>query len=350
MNTHAAPTSNGFGTPSWWDVPGVVLDFLGMAVSAVSRRIFRGPMRESWNWKYEILVRLTRVSYNVLAKKGPYRYNRVFEKLQPKIDSGGATIKVSETFGAPGHWFIPEKDNGSVILYLHGGGYVYGSAKTHGKMIGQIACASSSKALALNYRLAPQHPQPAAIEDACTAFRSLVKSGISPKQIIVAGDSAGGGLVVSAFVALRDAGDVLPAAGVCISPWVDLTCSDESFASNSQYDPVTREACLVAASAYLNGSSSRTPEVSPLFADLKGLPPLLIHAGGLEVLRDQACEFAKRAKSAGNEVEIQVYEDMVHVWHLYSGFTPEADKAIGEIGDFIKSKTGHTEERDKRVQ
>jgi monoterpene epsilon-lactone hydrolase len=113
---------------------------------------------------------------------------------------------------------------------------------------------------------------------------------------------------------------------------------------------VTREACLVAASAYLNGSSSRTPEVSPLFADLKGLPPLLIHAGGLEVLRDQACEFAKRAKSAGNEVEIQVYEDMVHVWHLYSGFTPEADKAIGEIGDFIKSKTGHTEERDKRVQ
>ena len=346
MNTYNAATSNGFGKPSWWDVPGVMLEFLGRAFSAVSRRIFHGPMRESWNWKYEVLVRLTRVSYDVLAKKGPYRYNRVFEKLQPKIDGGGATIQVSETFGAPGHWFIPENNNGSVILYLHGGGYVYGSAKTHGKMIGQIACAASSKALALDYRLAPQHPQPAAIEDVCAAFRNLVKTGTSPRQIVVAGDSAGGGLVVSALVALRDAGDMLPAAGVCISPWVNLTCSDESFASNSQYDPVTREACLVAASAYLNGSNPRTPEVSPLFADLKGLPPLLIHAGGLEVLRDQISEFAKRAKSAGNEVEIQVYEDMVHVWHLYSGFTPEADKAIGEIADFIKSKTGHVEETE----
>jgi len=344
MNTYETTTSDGFGKPSWWDIPGVILDFLGRAFSAVSRRILHGPMRESWNWRYEVLVRLTRVSYDVLAKKGPYRYNRVFEKLQPKIDSAGATIRVSETPGAPGHWFIPENNNGSVILYLHGGGYVYGSAKTHGKMIGQIAGAASSKVLALDYRLAPQHPQPAAIEDACAAFRNLVKTGISPKQIVVAGDSAGGGLVVSAFVALRNAGDILPAAGVCISPWVDLTCSDESFASNSQYDPVTRAACLVAASAYLNGSNPRKPEVSPLFADLKGLPPLLIHAGGLEVLRDQISEFAKRAKSAGNEVKIQVYEDMVHVWHLYSGFTPEADKAIGEIADFVKSKTGHAEE------
>ncbi len=349
MNTHEAPISNAFGKPSSWDIPGVILDFLGRAFSAVSRRMFRGPMRESWNWKYEVLVRLTRVSYDVLAKKGPNRYNRVFEKLQPKIDGGGATIQVSETFGAPGHWFIPENNNGSVILYLHGGGYVYGSAKTHGKLIGQIACAASSKALALDYRLAPQHPQPAAIEDVCAAFRNLVRTGISPRQIVVAGDSAGGGLVVSALVALRDAGDRPPAAGVCISPWVDLACSDESFASNSQYDPVTREACLVAASAYLNGSNPRTPEVSPLFADLKGLPPLLIHAGGLEVLRDQISQFATRAKSAGNEVEIHVYEDMVHVWHLYSGFTPEADKAIVEIADFIKSKTGHAEETGKQL-
>jgi monoterpene epsilon-lactone hydrolase len=324
----------------FWDVLGLIFDFIAKAFKAVFSRIFRGPLRESWNWKLELMIRLTRVSYDFLAKKGPERYSSAFERIQPKIDGNGATIEISEEKDAPGHWFIPDNPNSSVILYFHGGGYVYGSAKTHGRMIGAIACTASARALALDYRLAPKHPYPAAIEDACRAYQYLLKSGVSPKRIVLAGDSAGGGLVVSTLLALKDARDTLPAAGVCISPWVDLECSDDSFESNSRYDPVTREACLVAASAYLNGSDPRTPEVSPLFADLKGLSPLLIHAGELEVLHDQIYKFAERAKSTGLDVTFRVYNDMVHVWHMYSGFTSEAEKAIGEIAAFIKIRTG----------
>jgi epsilon-lactone hydrolase len=324
----------------FWDILGVIFDFIVKAFKIVVSRIFRGPLRESWSWKLELMIRLTRVSYDVLATKGPERYNNVFESIQPKIESNGATIEISRENDAPGHWFIPDNTNESVILYFHGGGYVYGSAKTHGRMIGAIAKSSSAKTLALDYRLAPKHPQPAAIEDACKAYRYLLKSGVSPKRIILAGDSAGGGLVISTLLNLRDDGDTLPAGGVCVSPWVDLQCSDDSFQRNRRYDPVTREACLVAASAYLNGADPRTPEVSPLFADLKGLSPLLIHAGELEVLHDQIQKFAQRAKSAGVDVTFRAYHDMVHVWHMYSGFTPEAEKAIREIADFVKIRTG----------
>lgn len=302
-------------------------------------RIFRGSKRKSWSWKFEVIIGLQSKTYPLLAKIGPQRYQRVLTKILTKIDGGEATVTFSEEKEACGYWFIPNNDNGSVIIYFHGGGYVYGSAQTHGKMIGTIACAASARVFALDYRLAPEHPQPAAIEDACIAFRHLVKSGISPNRIVFAGDSSGGGMVVSALLALRNSGEQLPAAGVCISPWVNLECSDKSFDLNSPYDPVTREACLVAASAYLNGTNPRTPEVSPLFADLKGLPPLLIHAGEVEVLHDQILEFAEKAKSSGLEVTLSIYDDMVHVWHMLIGFTPQAEKAINEIAEFITNQT-----------
>lgn len=321
------------------DSLGFIFGMIGGGLKAGVRRIYRGPLRKAWSWKLEVIIGLSGGTYALLAKIGPERYQRVLERVLPKLNGGGATVKISEAKEAPGHWFIPESDNGSVILYFHGGGYVYGSVKTHGQLMGGIACATSARVFAPDYRLAPEHPQPAAIEDACASYRYLVQSGISPKQIVLVGDSSGGGLVVSTLLALRDAGDDLPAAGVCISPWVDLECSDKSFESNSPYDPVTQEACLVAAAAYLNGSNPRAPEVSPLFANLSGLSPLLIQAGEVEVLHDQIVEFAKRAKSAGLDVVLSVYSDMVHVWHMYTGFTLQADKAINEIAEFIKRKT-----------
>lgn len=321
------------------DVLRFISGSLGGGLKAGFRRIIRGPQRKAWNWKFETIIGLQRGTYALLAKIGPERYHRVLEKLLTKVDGGDARVMISDAPDAPGHWFIPKHDNGSVVLYLHGGGYVYGSAQTHGPLIGAIACATSARVLALDYRLAPEHPQPAAIEDACAAFRFLIASGISPRRIVLVGDSSGGGLVVSALLALRKAGDVLPAAGVCISPWVNLECSDKSFDSNSSYDPVTREACLVAAAAYLNGLDPRTPEVSPLFADLKGLPPLLLHAGAVEVLHDQVCAFAERAKVDGVDVTLSVYDDMVHVWHMLMDFTPQAQKAIDEIASYIKRKT-----------
>lgn len=323
----------------YWDAFGFIVDVTIRTFKVLLHRVFLGPMRKTWSLKLELIIRVSRASYDLLAKKGPERYNKAFDKILPKIDGRGAEIKTSDQGDAPGHWFIPPNENGSIILYFHGGGYVYGSVKTHGRLIGELACATSSRILALDYRLAPKHPQPAAIEDACKAYRYLLKSCISPKRIVFAGDSAGGGLVVSSLIALRDAEDVLPAAGVCISPWVDLTCSDDSFHSNSRYDPVTKEACLVAASAYLNGADPRIPEASPMFANLGGLPPLLIHAGELEVLHDQIYKFSELVKTAGVDTTLHVYKDMVHVWHMFSGFTPEAENAILEISKFVKTHT-----------
>src|SRR5688572_3924858 len=128
---------------SFWDVLGLIFDFIAKAFKTVFSRIFRGPLRESWSWKLELMIRLTRVSYDFLAKKGPERYVSALEKIQPKIGASGAMIEISEEKDAPGHWFIPDNTNDSIILYFHGGGYVYGSAKTHGRMIGAIACTTS---------------------------------------------------------------------------------------------------------------------------------------------------------------------------------------------------------------
>ena len=305
---------------------------------AVVRRVFRGPSRPTWSWALEFIVGVQRATYAALTNLGVERYHRVVEAIIPPSGAGGAELKASSAVDLPGHWLLPEHDEGAVILYLHGGGYVYGSIATHGEMIGAIARASSARTFALDYRLAPQHPQPAALDDACAAFRELVKSGISPERIVLAGDSAGGGLVLATLIALRDSGDPLPAAGVAISPWVDLECSGQSFETNAAYDGVSREACLTAARAYLAGSDPRAAHVSPLFGELAGLPPLLLHAGQAEVLVDQVRDFAERAKAAGVEVRLEVYDDMMHVWHMLLAFTPLAQAGIDDIARFVDSK------------
>lgn len=322
----------------FFDMLRFIAGSLGRGTKALFRRIFLGPKRPSWGIKMEGIIGLQGGTYNLLSKIGPLRYHRAVEALIPRVVSGDATVEISEADGLPGHWFVPEQPSDAVILYFHGGGYVYGSVKTHGEMIGAIACSASAKTFALDYRLAPTHPQPAAIEDACQAFHRLIEMGVPPERIVFAGDSAGGGLVIAAMLALREEGSPLPAAGVAISPWVDLTCSDDSFDRNARYDSVTREACLVAASAYLNGLPADSPIVSPLFASLDGLPPLLVHSGEVEVLHDQICSFAERATSANVDVTLSVYPDMVHVWHMLVGFTPHAQAAIDEIGTFVKTQ------------
>lgn len=321
------------------DIIKFILAMLLGFIKTVSSIIFKGIKRKSWNWKLQLVIGISREPYNFLAKFGPERYQNVLERILPEVKITGPKIESSIIKEIPGHWFYPKEDNGSIVLYLHGGGYVYGSIKTHGQMIGLISSYSSSKVIALDYRLAPKNPKPAAIEDSCTAYRYLVNSGVQPEKIIIAGDSAGGGLVISTLIALRDNGDKLPAGGICISPWVNLECNDKSFEYNSGYDAVTKEACLVAASAYLNENEPKDFDVSPLFADLKGLPPLLIQVGELEVLFDQISEFAAKAKSQNVETEFTIYKDMVHVWHMYFDFTNQADKAYIEIADFIKAKT-----------
>ncbi len=241
----------------------------------------------------------------------------------------------------PAEWLRPPGAvAGRVVLYLHGGGYVIGSPRSHRHLAAAIASAGAASALLLDYRLAPEHPYPAAVDDATAAYRWLLDQAIAPEQVVIAGDSAGGGLTVATLLALRDRGVPLPAGGVCISPWVDLTCSGGSYRTKAAVDPiVTQVGVAEMAKAYLGNVAPRTPLASPLFADLRGLPPLLIHVGSDEVLLDDAVELAAMAKAAGVETTIEVWERMIHVWHWFLPMLDEAHAAVEGIGRFTRART-----------
>jgi len=226
------------------------------------------------------------------------------------------------------------------VLYLHGGGYVMGSINTHRDMIGRLSRAAQARVLALNYRLAPEHPFPAAVEDAVAGYRFLLDGGLEPARMAMAGDSAGGGLTLATLVAARDAGVRLPAAAVCLSPWVDFEGLGESMKTRAHVDPIaSAEGTRLLAQAYLAGKDLRTPLAAPLYADLKGLPPLLIQVGDHETLLDDSNRVAARARAAGVKVTLEVWPEMIHVWQLFASFLPEAQEAIEVIGKFIREHT-----------
>ncbi len=244
--------------------------------------------------------------------------------------------------GVPGEWIAaPGADPKRVIYYLHGGAYIIGSINSHRELISRLSRAAGARALAIDYRLAPENPFPAAVEDATAAYRWLLSTGVDPAQTVIAGDSAGGGLTLAALVALRDAGEPLPAAAVCLSPWVDMEALGESMTTNAEVDPnFQREQLLEGAKAYLGGAHPRTPLAAPLHADLTGLPPLLIHVGSSEVLLDDSIRLAERAKAAGVDVNLQVWDEMIHVFQFMAAMLPEGQQAIDRIGEFIREHTG----------
>ncbi len=244
--------------------------------------------------------------------------------------------------GVPAEWITaPGAVEDRVIFYLHGGGYVIGSINTHREMVARLSRASAARALAIDYRLAPEHPFPAAVDDAMAAYRWLLGSGVNPRRIVVAGDSAGGGLTMATLVALRDAGEPLPAAGVCLSPWVDLEGTGDSMSGNAAVDPIVqRDGLVQMAKRYLGEAGARTPLAAPLYADLTGLPPLLIQVGATETLLDDSVRLDARARAAGVDSTLEVWDDMIHVWHIFAGMLPEGQQAIQRIGEFVKKHTG----------
>lgn len=241
--------------------------------------------------------------------------------------------------GVPAEWVVAESADGArAILYLHGGGYVIGSINTHRELAARLSRAAAARVLVIDYRLGPEHPHPAAVDDAVAAYRWLLSQGVSPLRLAVAGDSAGGGLTVATLVAVRDAGLPAPAAGVCLSPWVDLEGIGESMATKAALDPmVQRDGLLKMAAAYLGGQSPRTPLAAPLYADLSGLPPLLIQVGTAETLLDDSTRLAERARKAGVQVTLEPWEDMIHVFQAFASMLPEGRQAIDRIGEFVRT-------------
>jgi epsilon-lactone hydrolase len=250
------------------------------------------------------------------------------------------TFQRVEAGGVPAEW-VSAKDArpDRTVLYFHGGGYVVGSVRTHRALVSRISRAARARVLSLDYRLAPENPFPAAVEDGFAAYCSLLQMGIPPERIAFAGDSAGGGLTVAVLLALRDAGQPLPAAAVCISPWLDLTLSGESVRTLAAVDPMVRaEQLQRMADAYLGGADPRAPLASPLHGEPAGLPPLLIQVGTAEVLLDDSTRFAAAAREACVDVTLEAWEEMVHVWHFFAVILPEGRQAIDRIGEYLRAR------------
>ncbi len=252
----------------------------------------------------------------------------------------GAKLEPVEANGVACEWGdVAGVRDDRALLYLHGGGYVIGSVRTHRALVTRLSAAGNHRCLSVDYRLAPEHPHPAAVEDATAAYRWLLEQGFAPEKIAVAGDSAGGGLTAATLLALRDAGDPLPAAGAMLSPWTDMEGSGDSMVHKAEADPmVRREGLLAMAGAYLGGLDPRTPLAAPLHAKLEGLPPLLIQVGTAEILLDDATRFAAAARKAGVDVELEEWEDMIHVFQAFAPMLPEADQAIEKIGRYLDAK------------
>ena len=227
-----------------------------------------------------------------------------------------------------------------VILFFHGGGYCIGSAATHRDLVSRLCAAAGARALSVDYRLAPENPFPAAVDDGVVAYRWLRRQGVPAPSIMMAGDSAGGGLALATLLALEEAGDELSAGGVCMSPVTDHTKSGESMRTKVDLDPMVHPTSSTANSnRYLGGADAKAPLASPLYADLKGLPPLLILVGTSEVLLDDSTRFAERAKAAGVSVELEVWDEMIHIWPYFAAILPEGRQAIDRMGAFIKTHT-----------
>jgi monoterpene epsilon-lactone hydrolase len=268
----------------------------------------------------------------------------------PKVPAGW---RLREQYGPGetlrGEWFEPAAGSGETagavdtptILYLHGGGYYFCSPRSHRSIVFGLATRSGAPAFSLDYRLAPEARFPAALDDALAAYRLLLASGRPAESIVIAGDSAGGGLALATLVALRDAGDPLPAGGVLFSPWTDLAASGASIRINDGADPMfSGPAIGRAAKLYLGDTPATHPYASPVYADLHGLPPLFIQAGSTEVLLDDSRRVAENARSEGVPVELQVWPNMPHVWQIFTPFIPEARRALDGAAAFVREVAG----------
>jgi acetyl esterase/lipase len=252
-------------------------------------------------------------------------------RLEPVVANGVA----AEWATAPGI------DPARVLLYIHGGGYSYGSILSHRSLASTAGRAAGCRVLTLDYRRAPEHPFPAAVEDVIGAYRFLLDQGLDPKRIAIGGDSAGGGLVMALLIAACDESLPLPACAWCISPWVDLACTGATMLTKAAADPlIQRPFLLEIAAAYLAGSDARAPLASPLYADLRGLPPLLIQVGSAETLLDDSVMLAGVAGAADVRVSLEIWPEMIHGWPLFHPHLAAGRRAIERAGAFIRAELG----------
>ncbi|WP_298259720.1 alpha/beta hydrolase [Bradyrhizobium sp.] len=289
---------------------------------------------------------LLRLALRLFKPSGKHREldletaRRRLRRLEPLVPGPSRGTR-TETLDAGGvnavRIIAPQAREDACVLHFHGGGYVIGTAPLYRDFTWRLGAVARASVLYFDYRLAPEHPFPAALDDAVTVYRWLAKR-IDPKRIAVVGDSAGGGLALATLYRMRDEGLPLPAAAVAISPWTDLALTGPSLQSNAAADPMMDAARLPAlVDCYLAGADARHPYASPLYGDAAGLPPTLIQVGGDEILRDDSLRMAERLKATGCDAEIEVWPRMPHAWHLYARILPEGREAIARAGQFVQN-------------
>jgi epsilon-lactone hydrolase len=267
-----------------------------------------------------------RASFSAMIAAAPLSPDIVFEQTT----LGGVPTLTSH---------VPGDAAGRALLYLHGGAYVIGSPQDYRSLTGELGRAAGARVFVPDYRLAPEHPFPAAVDDAMAAYRALLASGASPASIVVAGDSAGGGLALAMLIAARDAGLPMPAGALVVSPWVDLACVGATMTSKACEDPsLRRDGLLSMAKHYLQSAPANHPLASPLHANLEGLPPLLIQVGSAEILLDDAIRLAGVAAAAGVPLRLEVWPDMPHVWHFFQFALREGREAIQQAGAWLRGR------------
>jgi monoterpene epsilon-lactone hydrolase len=300
------------------------------------RRAVRGPLRPTWDERFETWATMlhfygkhsTRLPLSAQRRSlgGALAPGKPTDVRYEKVDAGGVRAE----------WFIPDgADPSRVLYYLHGGGYVLGSIESHRDPVSRLARAAKMRALVIDYRLAPEHPFPAQLEDATAAYKWLLASGLSPSRIAVAGESAGAGLTMSLLVALREGHIPLPAVAACVSPWVDLEVTGGTMTRNAPFDYVTRGTLRLYAKWFAPRDATN-PLASALHADLRGLPPLLLLAGGSETLLDDARRLSDRASAHGVRVTLEVEPDMIHAWPLFASGFPRCQASLERVGAFLR--------------
>ena len=297
----------------------------------------------SWQAHLTVLILKLQVKRKLRGDTDVMRVRATLSAIKHKVPSD--VLSATEAVGGiNGEWLRPATGVAAgTLLYLHGGGYIACSPETHRP----ITCGLARRGFdvfAPDYRLAPEHPFPAAVDDAVAAYRGLLARGIPPERIVVAGDSAGGGLALALMLSLRDAGDALPRAAVLFSPWTDLAGTGETLRSNAKRDAMfPGEKIEQAAEPYLAEADPRTPLASPLYAELAGLPPMLIHVGSYEVLLDDSRRLAERARAAGTPITLQTWPVVPHVWQLFR--MPESGKSMDAAAGFLRDALTGADQR-----
>ncbi len=287
----------------------------------------------------EIQAVIKMLEENPLPVDDPAAAAKQYDEMAPRAAADIEVENLDIQGVACQRYTPPDADTSRVIMYLHGGGYVFGSLRSHEGLVSELARAARCCAVAVDYRLAPAHSHPAAVEDSVHVYRWLLDNGYAANKISIAGDSAGGGLAVATLLQLRDETTQLPAAAICLSPWADLTCSGDSYQTRADKDPILNADMLRQLGELYAAGNLKAPTASPIFGDLSGLPPLLIQVGEAEVLFSDADTLHQNAKSAGVDSTLEEWDEMIHVWHAFYPMLTEGRNAINTIGQFVQDKT-----------